>query len=298
MQAKTIHINENSGIKSQTLDAGRGGDIHITATDSFLLSDGTISTSTRTKNHYSDFHNEIFQGHAGNITISGSDISFVNGGGLSSQTYGVGKGGNIDIINAKNIHLSGTNASGFACTFHVYSYMEDSGDSGNVTIQSQNLTMKDGAAIFAGTKGLGTGGNIDIQVSDNFEILGVNPMGPNNEGYASGLFSRSEGTNDNAGDAGKISIDSNNFVIKETATVSTSSNGPGNAGNIDISSKYIQMNANGLISSESNGNQNAGEAGAIDIKGEQIHLKCNSQVSTNASHAGGGKINIQTKGLF
>jgi filamentous hemagglutinin family protein len=291
IQAKTIKFTKGSGIESQTLNAGRGGDIDISVTDSFLMSDWKISTSTYSDQSISE-NKEIFQGHAGNISISGPEISFVNGGGLSSQTYGIGRGGNIDIVNAKNINLYGTNSSGFACTFHAYSFKEDSGDSGNITINSQNLIMKDGAAIFAGTKGKGAGGNISIMVTDNLKIMGVNPMGENNEGYVSGLFSRSEGAINEAGDAGTISIDAKNILINDEATVSTSTNGPGNAGNIAITGKYIEMNTNGLITSESNADQHAGEAGSIGIKSEKCHIKGNSHISTNASHAGGGIISV------
>jgi hypothetical protein len=78
-----------SGITTQTLGAGDGGNINIRAPVLEVIG-GEIKASA--SNDYGKV-----QGRAGNITLEVGNLSVIKGGNISSITQGPGKGGNVSI---------------------------------------------------------------------------------------------------------------------------------------------------------------------------------------------------------
>ncbi len=95
---------------------------------------------------------------------------------------GLGQAGNINITAANSINLDGTptlpDGSPF---FSIFTTIFGDADAGEITIETQNLTVTDGAQIQAATGGSRAGGNINVKAK-SIELLGIS-----DEGFLSGI---------------------------------------------------------------------------------------------------------------
>ena len=98
-------------------------------------------------------------------------------------------------------------------------------------------------------------------------------------------------------DAGDLTIQSNQLIIKDGATVTASSTGTGNAGNLDINARSIQLTNSSSILTESSSSSGRD----IDLKFQNLSLHSFSRISTTAGITGsgsdGGNITINTDTL-
>jgi filamentous hemagglutinin family protein len=151
----------SSGIYSNTIDIGDGGQINL-ATPNLMMSDnGVIRADTSNI------------GDAGDISIQVDTLTLNTGATINSSSIGyqqtsideTGNGGNITINAGKAIsisgyetHLSGLSSSGlFSSTFAT-------GEGGAINILSPMLNLQNHGFIQAGSLGEGNAGNIFIEV--------------------------------------------------------------------------------------------------------------------------------------
>ena len=160
------------------------------------------------------------------------------------------------------------------------------GNGGNVTIATQQLIVKDGAQVLAGTRSKGNGGNITVNASDFIQLSGV-VISPKGEEIPSGLFARSR---EGSGNAGNLEINTPTLIIQNgaTTTVSSALSTGANAGNLTINAPTIRLN-NGIITAETN----AGNQGNIFLNTEDLRIRRQSNITTDATGpATGGNITI------
>ena len=228
INARSVSFSDYAAIQSRSDEAGRGGDVAITATEDVVFDNSVVFSDTNS-------------GDAGNISIEAENVSFANGAGPATQTSGSGKGGNISIIASESVTLFGTDEQGYASTVTSYSKTENSGHAGDIRIEAKTVSFKDGGKIIASTKGRGDGGEISIQAID-IELAGVNPYGENEDGLASGLASRSEMVDvEDAGKAGNIEIETDSLVLSDGAQITNSTKGGGESGAIQINSNTMRI---------------------------------------------------------
>jgi filamentous hemagglutinin family protein len=136
---------------------GKGGSIEIT-TNALSLTNGA-QLSART----------LGEGKAGNIIITADTFEATNGGQLLTATSSNFDAGNITLKVQDNITLSGLGTGIFANT------TEDStGIGGNIFIDPQTVTIRDGAKIAVDSQGTGIGGDVELKAGfltlDNGQI--------------------------------------------------------------------------------------------------------------------------------
>ncbi|MEH2283249.1 MAG: filamentous hemagglutinin N-terminal domain-containing protein [Nostoc sp.] len=245
-----------SGIFSRvsTGGVGNGGNITIDSGD-FSLSDGAaLSASTDG------------QGNAGNVTVSAKNaISLANAFISSDVGAGsVGKGGNIDINaatlsltdgaslrtftnrasdtqpagrgNAGNVNVKVTGAvdiagqkNGFSSG--IFSFVDTGtvGNGGNITIDSGDFSLRDGAVLAASTLGQGNAGNVTVSAKNAISLAG--------NAY---IFSTVEAGG--VGKGGNININAATLSLTDGAALLTFTRGAsdtqpagrGDAGNVNI----------------------------------------------------------------
>ena len=166
--AVTINASDNIAANGETQDGsyssgifntvdisgkGNSGDIDITTTNLQLTQGGEVNAST------------LGLGNAGTIAIDASGDIAAAGRKLSGSGSGIlslvapnaiGNAGGID-INANRLSL--TNGAEFS----VQSLGR--GEAGDLDIQALSLALSDAASLLASTP-VGTGGNINLQISD------------------------------------------------------------------------------------------------------------------------------------
>ena len=101
---------------------------------------------------------------------------------------------------------------------------------GEISITTGTLDLAPGGQINSGTSSSGNGGNLAVNATETISISGTL-----SDGTASGILSRTNGTDQDAGQGGNISLTAGeSFFLGDGATVSASSSGPANAGNIQL----------------------------------------------------------------
>lgn len=145
----------------------------------------------------------------------------------------------------------------------VESIGEVPGDGGDVTINAGTVTVRNGAALSATTRGSGQGGTVTVNATGPVALAGS----------GSGLFTDSEAS----GVGGNINVRAARMTMDDGATVSAASSGTGDAGNITIDAGSELLSTNSSITTEAS--QASGGNIAL-LATDMIRLR-NSRVSAS-----------------
>jgi filamentous hemagglutinin family protein len=328
-----VSLANNAGIFS-TVEAGgvgKGGNVNINAATLTLKDGAQLLTSTRSASDTqpagrgdagnvnvkvsgevdiagvkNGFSSSIFssvgtgtEGNGGNIEIDAGSLKLRDGAQLSASTFRQGNAGNVT-VNAKNA-VSLANAN-------IFSTVEAGGvgKGGNININAATLTLQDGAGLQTITRsasdtqpaGRGDAGNVNVKVSGEVDIAGVNK-----NGFPSAIFSRvDKGTE---GNGGNIGIDAGSFKLRDGAELSASTSGQGNAGNVTVNAKNAVSLANNAYIFSTVEAGGVGKGGNIDINAATLTLQDGAQLQTStrsasdtqlAGRGDAGNVNVKVSG--
>ena len=231
-------------------------------------------------------------------------------------------------IPESQFRLGGTRASGiYTSTLGTDGCVGPCGNAGNINISTSSLTLQSGGLIDSGTSNSGAGGNITALVNGQALMSGAML-----DGTPGGIFSRTTGTNPDAGNGGAVLLKANSVLIENGAQLSASSLGPGAAGsvtiegnasptqsllidgagsgvftdtkstgaggNISINSSSVTLQNGGTISAATSGTAPSATGGTITVNAE--HVELNSQAVITADTNGiapAGTVDINTGSL-
>ncbi|WP_445628612.1 beta strand repeat-containing protein [Nostoc sp. DSM 114167] len=280
---------------SATQPAGRGdaGNVNVQVT-------GAVDISGE-KNDFFSVISSVAQtgtiGNGGSITIDSGNFSLSDGAQLQASTSGVGNAGNVTVRAKNAVDLANSS---------IFSTVEAGGvgKGGNIDINATTLSLTDGAQLLTSTRGAsltqpagrGNAGNVNVKVTGAVDISGEK------NDFFSGIRSNVEtGT---VGNGGSITIDSDDFSLRNGASLSALTSGVGNAGNVTVNAKNAVDLANGNIFStvEAGG---VGKGGNIDINATTLSLTDGAQLLTStrgasatqpAGRGDAGNVNVQVTG--
>lgn len=180
--------------------------------------------------------------------------------------------------------------------------IHSTGDAGNLTINTNDLTVQNGAKISVGTEGLGKVGTININANNLIQLLGNRlaenePLDPATDVtfIFSSLFANVLNIN-NKNDAGNVEINTGKFLVQAGARVSVDNEGLGKGGNININANSILLDNAGNSLHDAGGIQattKSGEGGNITLQIKDILLMRNgSKITTDATGGNGNGGNI------
>ncbi len=211
-------------ISAYTFGLGNGGDLTVKAKSIELLGGSSDS------NPGGLFAQTFEAGNAGDVTVDTENLTIRNGGIVSASSIkGSGNGGTL-ILNASDfIEIIGTNSNG---TFPsaVGNLARGSGNAGPITINTRRLILRDGGAIGTATFAQGNGGDLTINASESVELSGKAAIGP----ISSALSVETYYLPPDAGDAGRLIVNTKRLSLANGAYISASTFGSGLGGNIEI----------------------------------------------------------------
>jgi filamentous hemagglutinin family protein len=229
-QLKIIGDKGNAIIRSAAWKAGNAGDVNINAND--VLIDGKNATGIVGITSDSE---DGSTGNAGTIKITSNTLSLQNGGIIRSSSFSQGNAGHIS-IDAKDIVIDGAGVDGLGSKISSDVGRETNANSGNVIINSDNLTLSNGGIIRSGNWGKNEGGSVTINVNkmlidakDNKNFTGVNTAVE-----AGGL-----------GNGGKITVIADELTIQHGGQISSSTLGQGNAGTVSVTANTMTIDRQG-----------------------------------------------------
>ncbi|MDF5722470.1 MAG: filamentous hemagglutinin N-terminal domain-containing protein [Rhizonema sp. PD37] len=304
---RNITLTNGSQIEASTLGSKPGGSLVVNAQDSVQLIGGTSANflSGLLANAY-----EGATGAGGNLTINTHQLAVLGTAQVSTNTYGAGKGGDLIIntrqlsvqggaqvdagtfgtgnggnltVTADLIQLTGTSTdSQFPSGLFTQADLSPTGKVGDLIINTHQLAVQGGARVSASALGAGNGGNLTV-TADSIQLTGA----------SSRLSARSLGSK---GDAGNLSINTQDLTVQNGASVSVDSP-QGRAGNLIITAKNIRLDFGNLTATTAVTSPNQSGANIILQGLDLLFLQKNSLISAQATSSAANGSNITIDAL-
>lgn len=236
------------------------------------------------------------------ISIQGKNISLINGSTIliQNQDSPLNK---ISVIASDSLELKNSSSDGrFVSLIRTEALGSKSG--GDISIDTKNLVIQEGASISSRTYSNAPGGNIDVN-AESIQLFGFSPL---NRFFTSSIVSN---TLLSSGKAGNITISTNTLEAKNGGLVTSLTLGNGNGGNVTINAAdFIKLdNSEEIINAVdlgefflpsylSSGTFSAGNAGILTINTPHLFIGKIATVNTVSINTGSaGFININTSKL-
>ncbi|WP_237396866.1 ShlB/FhaC/HecB family hemolysin secretion/activation protein [Okeania sp. KiyG1] len=312
IHTETLVIQDGAGISVATFGKGNAGNLTISAKDIEII--GTSINSGFISGLFSSVAAVEAKGNGGIIRLEAETLRLQDGAQIATATRGQGDGGDLS-ISATDVTVIGTSADGQRVSEMTASVQEEAiGHGGNITLNTTNLQIQNGARITASTSGQGNAGDITISAK-NLEIIGTSAQQTPSRLTAAA-------TDEGTGAGGTLIINTENLKIRNEAEITVSSATQEPAGNLEINSNNILLENQGSLNAETTAGQGSitinnnkdlilrhhsnittnatGEAtgGNIEINTSNLVALENSDISANAQAAKGGTINITAAGIF
>ncbi len=236
---------------------------------------------------------DVTAGGGGSIAVNARNLNI---SGESALYAGISQGSGSTGSQAGDITLNArrtiTVTNGF-----IYNYVDSGaiGNSGNLTIETDRLSIGNGSQIATYTSGRGNPGKLTINASDSVELNGA---GPN------ATLLTSQITHRGTGNGGDLTINTKQLSVINGAQVFTSSFGIGNVGNLTIETGRLSIRDGSIVSTSTAG---TGNAGKLFIKADDLVEVVGTEEPGNFSRVSasvsrgftgkGGDLTIETKKL-
>jgi filamentous hemagglutinin family protein len=219
-------ISTTSGAFSNgaSIVGGRGGNLTVTARTVEIAG---ISPDGRYRSRMGT--DAVSTAPAGELRLETGKLIVRDGGQVGATTSGEGAGGSIAIRASESIELIGTTSDGlspsglFASAGDVFFNPLTTGTAGDLKINTDELIVRDGAAIGVNSLGSGNAGTLEI-VADSIRL--------DDRGKLIATTTSGEG--------GNINLQVRDILqLRNNSLISAEAGGTGNGGNIKIDSKFI-----------------------------------------------------------
>jgi filamentous hemagglutinin family protein len=309
INAGTVAVLSGGEISTLSRGPGAGGDISIAAGNGVTV-DGTdpsghfslvtadaygtgaagsvsIHSPALTVSHDAVVSSQSYgtmdaAGRGGDLSLNLGTLTVTNGGEISAQTSGSGKGGSIDVKVANALSIRGGNA---ASPTGILAGTTGAGSGGDIAVSAAAIDLSGGGEISVSSQGPGSAGTIGVTASGMLAIDGNNQVNP------SGIFAEAQ----SSGDGGDITVSAQNISLSRQGEISSSSFGSGNGGSITVgAADSLQILDGGQIATQTT----QSDGGNISIQvGKLIYLDASS-ITTSVSGGRGNGGNITIDPLF
>jgi filamentous hemagglutinin family protein len=286
--ARSLFMADRSTVGVGTFGVGDAGDISIQVTDSVALSD------------ISSIRSNVEQGgvgRGGNILLEGRSLTLNSGGQIgaivfreeNNQRGGEGQAGDITVNTSDFVTISGEaedpfNPGQFFGSGILASTEQGAiGPGGTVTVNTNNLSIRDQGFITAETRNANNAGNVFLNVGNRLTV--------EDEGQVT-----VRGTS--TGDPGNLNVIAGNIYMNRGGRfLATSASGRNANINVQVTDT-VEMRRGSEISTEA---FNDGSGGNINIRAGNIIwavLPENSDIVANAFEGPGGNVTGTAQGIF
>ena len=321
INARNIDFRNGGNIFNFNGGVGNLGNVTIVARGDISF-DGTGSASSGISN----FVNEGATGDVGKIEIQAQNLSITNGGEISSIVGGTGNIGDINLNVADTIVVDGSGEltldDGTTSIFasEIASNVGSSGtgsfgvgNSANININTQNLSLSRNAQVTASIFGEGNAGDININadvitIGEQGDIT-ISPSSISSEAISGILELPLLEAN-----GGDITINTRSLSISDGGNIDTGIRAIGNGGNITINAiETISVDGTGILQNPSDqtnielrsairastSDTAIGNSGSIEINTGNFSLTNEALISTSSVGQGdAGNITINATDSF
>jgi filamentous hemagglutinin family protein len=272
---------------------------------SISASDVTVSGTDTSDNFQSLVGSFSGTGEAGPVTLTATGALTISAGSEvgsdatnPSNTNITGTNSGAVTISAGGISISGADASD---TFESsLGSFPGSGNSGDVGVMAQSLSIRAGGFLAADTSASGAGGNVNVQISG---MLALDGSGASSTDFT-GISSASLQTTPGGGPGGDINVSAGMLTIAGGASINANTGGTGAGGNIQVAAGTLTILSDGGIIASTLGTGAGGKvtviiSGALTLDGAagpngNTGIFADS-VSTTAEGGKGGDVTVSAE---
>jgi len=244
----TFSIRDNSEVRASTalFSHGQAGTINVEAADSVEIS-GSSALFTLTGG----------SGRAGDMIVNTGKVIATDGGRIEAGTFGIAPGGNLTVNASESIALRGSSLNGsFRSGLSAFSLTLGNARSGNVTVNTEDFTIDDGAEVTV-TSLKGQAGNADITAN----LLWLN------QGYVTAETRLGEGE----GGANIFLQLDEDLILRNESLISATAFEEANGGNITFNTRFvIALPPEGSEGSDIIANAFLGDGGRVNVTAQYL----------------------------
>jgi large exoprotein involved in heme utilization and adhesion len=289
---RLLLLNGGSILNNVSSGSGSAGNLTVNATESVEIGgSGGGTSSLMASSAVSP------SGSAGNVTVNTPRLVVSDGAFISSSTFGAGTGGRVTVNASESIQVRGTGFNAATQRIEPSSIRSAgiltppatqqrsglpatvTGPAGNITLNTPQLQVTDGATVTVRHDSLGNAGTLNVNASEVLLDTGGNLTASTQSGQGGNLHLQ-------LGDR---------LILRNASHIDVESFGTGNGGNITIDSPTIV----GLENSDIIANAVQGAGGNIQINTQGIfglenrsELTPESDISASSQFGVSGNITI------
>ncbi|MCC5663620.1 filamentous hemagglutinin N-terminal domain-containing protein [Nostoc sp. CHAB 5784] len=242
-------VRDEAQVLTTTYGQGQGGILSVNASDS-------VEVIGRDSGLFADTQGD---GTAGNLTITTGKLIVQDEAQVFTGTTGKGQGGNLIVNALESVEINSYSSADSSRFSGLFTLTQGAGAAGDLTITTDQLTVKNKSQVAVSSEGTGKAGNLDVTASS---IL--------LDGNQAALNAQTA-----SGNGGNITLrDLDLLLLRRGAQISTTAGtaeAGGNGGNITI---------------------NAPSGFIVAVPNED------SDITANAYTGNGGRVNIQAFGIY
>ncbi|MBE9095267.1 filamentous hemagglutinin N-terminal domain-containing protein [Tychonema sp. LEGE 07203] len=267
---------ELSGLSAVTASGPAGGSIALRGSNVILRDRASLVSDTLGSINGRD------------ITVDAAQLRILDQAFISTGTTGTGAGGNVSVRATDAVEITGIGFDNFrrnvleAGTTGTASFLSrqsgiavgtvGAGAAGNITVDTKQLMLREGALIINPSYGAGAGGNVAIKASESVEVS------------ESGLFTSAL----DRGRGGNLTVDTAKLTVRNGSVLSSATVGAGNGGNLIVrASDSVLLTeyrldssfGTGIITNSIGG---TGNAGNIEINTRSLLIEGGTSISSTS----------------
>ena len=220
-------------------------------------------------------------GH-GSIKLQGRNIIVNNGSQILIKNFGFQPTGNIQINASESLQVSGISSDN-TVNSSLINETFGKGIGGDIIVDTKLLAVKDGAILESRTFSDAKGGNLNIKSEELVQLSGVSSSNPS---FVSGIIASSFGS----GNAGNITVSTENLFIEDGANLSSITLGTGNGGNVNVNTANLKLTGFNVKANRpsflSASTINAGNAGNLTINTSSLKILDGANLNTSTAARG------------
>jgi filamentous hemagglutinin family protein len=280
VQAPQITIAGGAEIASTTAGTGMGGSVNVTTPGALVLDGAGVANTQIAASAIG-----TASGPGGAVTVDAGSLTVQGGAQIASSTAGPGKGGDVGVMVATGVRLSGmapARASGITTSAEPGS----SGDAGQVVLMAGGaIALSGGAEVASSTDGAGKGGT--VQVTAHGPLSLSDP--------SSGIVALA--TETASGDAGSVMVQAPQITIAGGAQIASTTAGTGMGGSVDVTTPGALVLdgagvANTQIAASAIGTA-SGPGGPVTVNAGSLTVQGGAQIASTTTGPGkGGDVSV------
>ncbi|WP_424100609.1 filamentous hemagglutinin N-terminal domain-containing protein [Moorena producens] len=279
IDTERLRVTDGAQISATTFGEGDAGALRVQATEMELIgssSEGLLSGLLANVEA-----NAI--GNGGNLTINTERLRLTDGAQIRAITLGEGDAGSIE-VNAKDVlELIGTSPQRLPSGLFTEVRPEAIGKGGDLTINTEDLRLSDGARIATTTFGEGDAGSIEVNATD-IELIGIANVAliGTAADIPSAIFTNVEAGA--TGNGANLTIETKGLRLVDGASVAASTFGEGDGGTLIVQAQEIELigrsdrGASGLFANAIAG---TGNGGKLEVFTDQLIIRDGATISVS-----------------